>query len=168
MPVLKNHRRELFANLLVQGFTAVDAYQKAGYKRHDGNASTLANNPGIEARIDEIRADMAASNFPLGTSVIAARAKVTPESLIGMSEAIYQKAMEGGGQLSAANGAVKEMGVLSGVRIERSEIGTPGQFDAISDDELERLLIERLAQLGFALVPAISDGSIALKGDNDD
>jgi hypothetical protein len=31
-----------------------------------------------------------------------------------------------------------------------------------TDDELARVLIERLARLGFALVPAISDVSIAL------
>jgi hypothetical protein len=43
MPTLANHRRELFAQLLFQGFSAVDAYEKAGYKRHDGNACTLAN-----------------------------------------------------------------------------------------------------------------------------
>jgi hypothetical protein len=58
MPVLTNNRRELFANLLARGFTAVDAYQKAGFKRHDGNASTLSRNPEIEDRLAEIRADM--------------------------------------------------------------------------------------------------------------
>jgi hypothetical protein len=31
--VLANHRRELFARLLVQRFTEVDAYEKAGYKQ---------------------------------------------------------------------------------------------------------------------------------------
>ena len=64
------------------------------------------------------------------------------------------------GQLSAAVAAIKEKGVLSGKRIERSEVGSPGEFDHLTDDELERALIERLAQLGFAPV-AISNGSIA-------
>ena len=49
-----------------------------------------------------------------------------------------------------------------GKRVERAEIGGPGDFDHLTDDELERVLIERLAQLGFALVHGISDGSIAL------
>jgi hypothetical protein len=31
--------------LLVQGFTEVDAYEKAGYKRTDGNASTSRTAP---------------------------------------------------------------------------------------------------------------------------
>lgn len=34
-------------------------------------------------------------------------------------------------------------------RIERSEIGAPGEFDAFSDDELERMLVERLNALGL-------------------
>jgi hypothetical protein len=45
MTVLANHRRELFTQLLFQGFPAVDAYEKAGYKRHDGNACTTKREP---------------------------------------------------------------------------------------------------------------------------
>jgi phage terminase small subunit len=58
MCALSNHRRELFAQLLVQGFTAVDAHEKAGLKRHDGNASVLARHPEIEARIMEIKGEL--------------------------------------------------------------------------------------------------------------
>lgn len=47
----------------------------------------------------------------------------------------------------AANGAIKEKGVLSGVRVERSEIGQPGEFDHLSDDELERMVVEQFIQL---------------------
>jgi hypothetical protein len=36
------------------------------------------------------------------------------------------------------------MGVLSGQRIERREIGSPSEFDALTNDELERALLERL------------------------
>ena len=35
--------------------------------------------------------------------------------------------------------------------LERAEIGSPGQFDAMSDDELERVLIERLGALGLSV-----------------
>jgi hypothetical protein len=37
--------------------------------------------------------------------------------------------------------------VLSGQRIERREIGAPGEFDALTDDELERALVERFSAL---------------------
>jgi len=32
---------------------------------------------------------------------------------------------------------------LSGQRIERKEVGPPGAFDDLSDDQLERAIIER-------------------------
>jgi hypothetical protein len=48
MPVLDNHRRELFTQLLFQGFPAVDAYEKAGYKRELGfDILTTATGQGI-------------------------------------------------------------------------------------------------------------------------
>jgi hypothetical protein len=36
----------------------------------------------------------------------------------------------GYGQLSAAIAAIKEKGVLTGKRIERGEVGGPGEFEA--------------------------------------
>jgi hypothetical protein len=48
--------------------------------------------------------------------------------------------------------------VLTGHRIERSEVGAPGEFDHLSDDDLERMLIERLEVLGFSLSPIAEDG----------
>lgn len=42
------------------------------------------------------------------------------------------------------------MGVLSGVRVEKKEVGLPGAFDDLSDDQLERALRERFAALGLA------------------
>src|SRR5215469_6817808 len=105
MPVLANHRRELFAQLMVQGLTEVDAYEKAGYKRNDGNASTLAQHTEVQARLKEIKGEL------------AAKAVVTAESLIDEAEDIRQRAVDRG-QLSAAVAAIKEKGVLSGKRIE--------------------------------------------------
>jgi len=84
-----------------------------------------------------------------------------------MTNSPERRARHGKGQLGAAVAAIKEKGVLSGKRIERSEVGSPGEVDHLTDDELERALIERLAQLGFAPV-AISNGSIALNGADTD
>ena len=41
MPVLKNARRERFAQEIVKGVPVVEAYEKAGYKRDDGNARKM-------------------------------------------------------------------------------------------------------------------------------
>ena len=71
----------------------------------------------------------------------AERATITRQGLIEMAQEIRTKAIEAG-QLSAAVAATKEIGVLAGIRIERSERGAPGEFDwveKLSIDELQAL-----------------------------
>jgi hypothetical protein len=65
-----------------------------------------------------------------------------------LAEQIRQRALESG-QLSAAVAAIREIGVLSGQSIERKEVGPPGAFDDLSDDQLERALRERWNALGL-------------------
>jgi hypothetical protein len=48
--------------------------------------------------------------------------------------------------------ALKEEGVLSGHRIERSEIGLPGEFDHLSDQELRDEIVREVRELGLILV----------------
>jgi len=79
------------------------------------------------------------------------------------AETILAKAMDSG-QLSAAVSALKEKGVLSGKRIERAEIGGPGEFDHLSDDELLAAIRERWARLDSETQLAISNGSITVNG----
>jgi uncharacterized protein (DUF2461 family) len=67
-------------------------------------------------------------------------------------------------QFSAAVGANKEISVLAGIRIERSEIGRPGEFDHMTDAELLTAIRERMARIESELRPAITHGSIALDG----
>jgi hypothetical protein len=52
------------------------------------------------------------------------------------------------GQYAAAVSAVREKGVFSGVRLERSEEGKPGQFEQMTADELRQFLQGELAALG--------------------
>jgi hypothetical protein len=49
----------------------------------------------------------------LGTSIIAAKANVTTESLMEQAQAILEKPYDNG-QMSAAVSALKEKGILSG------------------------------------------------------
>jgi len=76
---------------------------------------------------------------------------------VEMQQKLYDKAYDTG-QLSAGVAAGREISVLTGHRIERSEVGGPGEFEAMQDDELERVLIERLGALGFSLTPIAEDG----------
>jgi len=54
MAVLKNVKRELFAQEIAKGSTITDAYATAGYKPDDGNASKMASHPEVQARVQEI------------------------------------------------------------------------------------------------------------------
>jgi hypothetical protein len=67
--------------------------------------------------------------------------------LIARADQIYRQAMMAG-QFNAGIGALKELGVLSGKRVERSERGEPGEFDRISDEELWQAVTDRAEQLG--------------------
>jgi phage terminase small subunit len=128
MPVLKNPRHERFTQLLASGKTATEAHQLAGFKLDRGNASRLATDPEIQGRVQQI------------TAVGAERAAVTVESLINEAEQARRGAMEAG-QYAAAVAAIKEKGVLSGKRIERSERGQPGEFA-----DLDNMTAEQLAE----------------------
>ena len=55
MPVLKNSRWEIFSQNVAKGETLVDAYEHAGFKRNEGNASNLSKRPEVAARILEIK-----------------------------------------------------------------------------------------------------------------
>lgn len=54
MAVLKNAKHELFAQALAAGKTQIEAHEDAGYKPHRGNASLLAQDKSIVARVSEI------------------------------------------------------------------------------------------------------------------
>jgi hypothetical protein len=84
--------------------------------------------------------------------------QITTESLVQDSERVYRRAMEID-QLSAANTAIKGKGILTGKWVEKAEIGSPGEYENLSDADLEHQLMERLAKLGFARVDALVDFS---------
>ena len=65
----------------------------------------------------------------------ADRLEITQDELIKRADEIFKLAMASG-QLGAAENALKELGILSGKRIERAERGESGEFDRMSDDEI--------------------------------
>ena len=140
MPVLKNQRHELFAQLLASGKTAKDAYALAGYKPSESNGAWLARKEEISSRVAEINNETLERERKTA-AVAAERAAITRQSLIEMAQEARKGAMDAG-QFSAAVAATKEIGVLAGIRIERSERGMPGEFDwleKLSVDELRAL-----------------------------
>jgi hypothetical protein len=70
---------------------------------------------------------------------VADKLEITLSLLIERADMIFRQAMAAG-QFNAAISALKELGVLSGKRIERSERGEPGEFDHMSDEELREAI----------------------------
>jgi hypothetical protein len=138
--MLKNPRRERFAQLLASGKTATDAYEEAGYKRSHSNGPALAKTEEIRARVAQISAERWKQEQATAAAA-AERSAITRQSLVDKLEAT-RKAADEAGQFSAAVAAAKEISVLLGIRIERSERGGPGEFewvDRLTVDELRAL-----------------------------
>jgi hypothetical protein len=55
-------------------------------------------------------------------------------------------------QPQSAIAAIKEKGVLSGKRIERSETGEPGEFDGMNETELANYISQKMIELGIEIV----------------
>jgi hypothetical protein len=61
------------------------------------------------------------------------------------------------GQFNAANTAIKGKAVLTGQSVERAEIGSPGEFDHLTDDQVLQALRERISALGLTPLDAGSN-----------
>jgi phage terminase small subunit len=112
----------------------------AGYKGDYGNAARRARTPEIADRVQEITKEQFSEHQKIAERA-AEHAAITRGELLKMAREIFQQAKESG-QVSAAVQALKEIGVLSGIRIERSERGSPHEFEW-----MEKLSVEELRAL---------------------
>jgi phage terminase small subunit len=135
MPILSNPKHEKFARALVKGMSQLDAATEAGYGASKTYASNLTRRPQIVARVQELQMRG------------AERAAVTIESLILEAGEIQRRAMEDG-QYSAATAALTAKAKLAGKWVEKSEVGKPGDFDRMTEEELETFITQRLGAGG--------------------
>jgi hypothetical protein len=119
---LKNARHERFVALLLQGESAVDAHEHAGYERDDGNAARLRANPKVVERLAELQAEVAKDT------------KVTVESLLAELEQARAKAVSLD-QMSAAVKSISEKARISGLMVQKIEVGGPGDFSDCNNTE---------------------------------
>jgi phage terminase small subunit len=148
---LKKPRVERFAQLLAGGKTVTAAYVEAGYKCPVGNSYRLSQREDVAARVREITNETFERERATAT-VAAERAVVTRQGLIEMAQEIRKGAIAVG-QWAAATAALKEIGVLSGIRIERLERGGPGEFswlEKLSVQELQAFADGKLDISAFA------------------
>jgi phage terminase small subunit len=119
------------------GKSATGAYVEAGYKDSESarfRASRLRTNGNVQKRIDELK------------QKVAKKMEITQESLIAEAEEIRELAIRDK-QYNAALGAVKEKGILSGKRVERTEAGEPGDFDTMNDLEAAQAIKKQREEL---------------------
>lgn len=130
MPPLNNNRHERFVAGLLEGKSASQAYADAGYQPDDGNAARLNANQKIKARLAELQSE------------VAGQTKLTVESLLAELEQARAKATDLR-QLSAAVRAIESKAKISGLLIQRTEIGGPGDF---SGNETAEEVVEAVCQ----------------------
>ena len=102
MPPLSNPRRERFAQALLEGCSADEAFVKAGYSENRGNASRLKAKESISMRLAELQAAAAKAST------------VSVQSLLSELEEARQKATSLS-QLSAVVRAVEAKARVSGL-----------------------------------------------------
>ena len=132
-----------FAREIAAGSKPREAAIAAGYppgSSFDSNARKRAGRDDVKRMIAEFRAP------------IAEKLNITLEWLVEENLRLYREA-KALGQLRDARESLKELGVLSGKRVERSERGEPGEFERMSDEELRENLTERARALGFEPPP---------------
>jgi phage terminase small subunit len=118
---LKNARHEAFVRGLLEGKSATDAHEQAGFIHDDANAARLKANPKVQERLAELQAE------------IAETSKVTVDGLIGELEDARKKASSSS-QFSTAVRAVLGKAQLAGLLIEKKEVQvTDNSFEHMSD-----------------------------------
>lgn len=115
-------RHEAFALALAKGIPYDDAYVAAGYRHHQSNASRLSRNELVCSRVKYLkyRAEK--------------RHLYTVDDLIQMAEDARVRSIEAV-QMGAAVAAIREIGILTGHRVERREQRITHEHE-LSDAEL--------------------------------
>lgn len=171
MPTLVNPRHERFAQELAKGKTADESYPIAGFKENRHNAAALAREEHIKARVAELLAEReqmhAQSTAQAIQKVALTKAWVLDElidnALIANGKKTVKLKVRPRGQdlpidievtqrdSAAANRALELLGKELGMFVERKEVGQPGDFASMNDDELLARIKDRAVALGITV-----------------
>jgi hypothetical protein len=136
-----SQQQQRFADLILEGRNQTDAYKQAGYKCANDNvaavsASELVRNPKVVAYMTERRQEAAQS------------LQIDLQWLINKGVAILEAA-EKQGAYGPAISALKEVGILTGERIEKSQRENINR-NVDEYDDAELLAITRASSAGVA------------------
>jgi len=164
MPALTNPRWEKACQLRTSGQEIGRAYQDAGFARNPVAATKFFQRPEIKARIIEMQEqrygdttrarDIAVKKVALEETWIIERAKYVIElalrgNPIRDSQGQPTGQFDGKTNLRAATDALRLCADFKGMRIQRHEIGAPGDFARMTDDELDDSLVQTAQALGL-------------------
>jgi hypothetical protein len=161
MPALRNTRWELFAQKLSTGMTQIDAHEAAGYPRSSSNSSTLAKNPAIRDRVQELieerqhaaRDEITQANLP---HINPVGGKLTPEDIGITEEWLVRQLMlnissaQQDGKYKEANTAIEMLGNYFGGLFSPKNVDKP-KDEGNKGEEAERKkglddLMQRMAE----------------------
>lgn len=155
MPVLGNQRHELFAQAVAKGASATAAYREAGYEASghaaESNASRLLRKAEVAGRVAELQG-RAAEKAVLTRQWVLER---LVENANRAMQATAVKDADGGStgeyryEGSVANRALELLGKELGMFVDRREIGQPGDFARMTNEELGKFVAEEVAALGM-------------------
>ncbi|WP_314961458.1 hypothetical protein [Bradyrhizobium cosmicum] len=169
MPALHKPRHEMVAQALANGKTQADAYRAAGYAFQPANAHRLCMSRAVVHRVQELVAERLAKDSKVRELAIE-KAALTDSWIIIRLRHTIDLAIRGlpvydkhGRQLTGqdgspifrpdlaqANSGLRTAAQIQGMLVKRHEIGEPGQFTRMTDQELESSLIEASKALGFS------------------
>ena len=151
MPALENAKHELFAQEIAKGASQRDAYKAAGYEvksdaAADANASRLLTNAKVKARVAELQeriSDVTVEKAAVSKAWVIAKLVENVERAM-TAEPVRDAQGNPTGEYkyngSVANRALELIGKEQGMFIDRSEVGKPGDFDDLSDEQLREFV----------------------------
>lgn len=169
MPILTNPKYEKIAQELAKGTGVLESYVKGGFSAHASNATSFSKRPIIAERVREIQEARIKRQTDLDIETseqVATSLGITKHKIISslwwnanrclrgqpvLDENNIQTGQYSGKPDSAgANNALKLLGMeCYGMFIERVEIGGPGDFSRLTDDELAKRAFDDAAALGL-------------------
>lgn len=164
MPKLTDPRRETACQARASGKTMQESYGEAGFTGKGSAPVKFFQRAEIVRRVDEIvqhryaaehkARDTAIKKAGLEESWIIERTKYVAEVAIRGTPILDEAGKPTGGfsgkpNLKAAVDALRLLSDFKGMRIHRVELGQPGEFARMTDEELDQSLLEQARAIGL-------------------
>ena len=165
MPPLPNPRHEKAARLKADGVLNVDAHEQVYGKRSKQAAHTLFKRPDIIARVAEIQADRIQNEIDTTEHALKQLGMTKKWWLSGLKDnaerclrgkPVFDRNGRSTGEYTGIpdvhgyNKSMELIGRAMGLFVEKVEIGGPGDFARLTDDELRARMETDAAALGLS------------------